>query len=174
MNIIKKENGITLIALTVTIIILIILASITLNEGTSLIKKAKIESIITNMITIKSKAKVLIEEANGEVWNKNGEEKENSLNDLFTTEKYKMTTASLTSDQIEQLDSEFSSSDNFFCYSLTKDTIDIMAFPETDSPNDYIIVFDKLNYNTIDIIYRPGFEYKGETLYSLSYMKSKL
>ena len=172
MNNLKKEDGITLIALMVTIIVLLILASITLGEGTSLVKKAKIESIMTNMITIKAKAKVLTEEANSEVWSKTGIEKENSLNDIFTTEKYKMNPANLSSAQIEQLDSEFTNSTTSYCYSLTKDTIDIMAFPETSSPNDYIIVFDKSNFDTMDIIYNPGIEYRGETLYSLSYMNS--
>lgn len=174
MNIIKKENGITLVALSVTIIVLIILASITLTEGNSLIRKARIESVITNLITIKSRAKVLTEEANSEVWSMTGTEKEQKLIDLFTIEKYKMTmlTTSLSSDQIEQLDSAFTNPANLHCYSLTKDTIDIMALPETDSPGEYILVFDKSNYDTMDIIYNPGIEYEGQILYSLSYMKS--
>ena len=81
-----NKKGITLIALIITIIVLIILAGITVAEGTLLIRKAKIESIMTNMITIKSKAKVLVEEANSKVWALADERKIEEVNRIFIDE----------------------------------------------------------------------------------------
>ena len=62
MNKLKNCKGITMIALVVTIVILIILASISIIEGKKLIKEAKIENILTDMITIKAKVKGYAEE----------------------------------------------------------------------------------------------------------------
>ena len=51
---VKNNKGITLIALTITIIILLILASITIYSGKESIKKAQLESLKTNMLLIKA------------------------------------------------------------------------------------------------------------------------
>lgn len=61
----KKNNqkGITLVALTITIIILIILAGITFNVGKESIRKANIEELKTNMLLIETKAKEYVENA---------------------------------------------------------------------------------------------------------------
>ena len=61
---IKKNKGITLVALVIMIIVIMILAGITITQGSDLIKTTKVETYVTNMITIKSKAKVYAEEAN--------------------------------------------------------------------------------------------------------------
>ena len=42
---IKKEEGVTLVALSITIIVIIILAGIAINGSTNMIKKAKLESL---------------------------------------------------------------------------------------------------------------------------------
>ena len=54
---IKKENGITLIALGVTIIVLLIIASIGVYGGKETIKKAQLEEMRTNMLLIQAKSK---------------------------------------------------------------------------------------------------------------------
>ena len=53
----KNQNGITMIALTIMIILLIILASVSVTGGTKVIKEAQLESIETEMLTLKAKAK---------------------------------------------------------------------------------------------------------------------
>lgn len=64
MNInLKNNKGITLIALSITIIVLLILASITIYSGTESIKKAQLENLKTNMLLIKAKAKEYVEQA---------------------------------------------------------------------------------------------------------------
>ena len=57
----KKDNGITLIALIVTIIIMIILATIVVDFSTKAIDKAKLEDIKTNMLLIQGKSQTIYE-----------------------------------------------------------------------------------------------------------------
>ena len=52
-----KNKGITLVALTITIIILLIIAGISISVGKSMIKKANLEELKTNMLLIKTKGK---------------------------------------------------------------------------------------------------------------------
>ena len=62
MNLRKKE-GITLVALVVTVILLGILASIGAYYGNEVIKNANLESLKTDMLLIQAKAKEYVEEA---------------------------------------------------------------------------------------------------------------
>lgn len=63
----KKEKGVTLMALTITIIVLLILAGITINAGSDSIKRANLEGLKTNMLLIQTKAKEYIEDASFEL-----------------------------------------------------------------------------------------------------------
>ena len=63
MNI-KEEKGITLVALIITVILTIILAVIGLEFGQDAIDKANLEDIKTDMISIKTKAKIIAEQYN--------------------------------------------------------------------------------------------------------------
>lgn len=174
MNINSNKNGITLISLIVTIIVLIILAGITITEGNSLIKKAKIESIMTNMITIKSKAKVLVEEANSKVWALADERKIEELNRIFT-EEYKMESTTIDSTQKEELNSEdFENTQNIVCYKLSDEALNIIGFTEVEECSDYIIVLNKDNFDKLEIVFNPGIKYKNETIFSLSKMQMKV
>lgn len=60
----RKQNGITLIAITLTIIVMLIIASITVYYGTDLIKNAKLQDLKTNMLLIQAKTKSGVEEVN--------------------------------------------------------------------------------------------------------------
>lgn len=60
----KRDKGITLVALSVTIIVLIIISSIAIYSGSKTIKKANLESLKTNMLLIEAKARECVEEAN--------------------------------------------------------------------------------------------------------------
>lgn len=59
-----KIEGVTLISLIVTIVVLLIIASITVYSGKDTIKRAKLEELRTNMLLIQAKAKEYVEEAN--------------------------------------------------------------------------------------------------------------
>lgn len=58
----KKSNGVTLIALTITIIVMLILASVTAYFGVDLIRDVKLQDLRTNMLLIQAKAKECVEE----------------------------------------------------------------------------------------------------------------
>ena len=67
----NKQNGITLIALTVTIVVMMIIAGITINIGQNLIQEAKIQDLRTNMLLIQAEAKKDLEEVNFQKIEKN-------------------------------------------------------------------------------------------------------
>lgn len=60
----NNVKGITLIALTITIVLLLILAGISLYSGKETIEKAKLQELKTNMLLIQAKAKEYVEEVN--------------------------------------------------------------------------------------------------------------
>ena len=53
----KKNNGITMVALVITIVVLLILSSIPINAGKRVIKQSELENLKTNMMLIKVKGK---------------------------------------------------------------------------------------------------------------------
>ena len=57
----EKIKGITIVALTITVIVLIILASIGIYTGTEIIKQANLQNINTNMMLIQAKTKTISE-----------------------------------------------------------------------------------------------------------------
>lgn len=60
----KIENGITIIALIITIILMLILVGVGMHFGGDALDKAKLEDIKTDMISIKTKAKIIAEQYN--------------------------------------------------------------------------------------------------------------
>lgn len=61
---IKENKGVTLVALIITIVVLLIIASIGVYSGKETIQKANLEAIRTNMLLIEAKAKGVVEKAN--------------------------------------------------------------------------------------------------------------
>lgn len=60
----RKESGITIVALIITIIIMLILAGVGVYYATDAMDKARLEDIKTDMISIKTKAKIITEQYN--------------------------------------------------------------------------------------------------------------
>ena len=63
----RKNKGITLISLTIMIIILIVLASVTMYYGNSIITETKIQDLVTNMLLIQATLKGNLEQYNFEL-----------------------------------------------------------------------------------------------------------
>lgn len=59
----EKNSGITLIALMITIIVMLIIASIVVYNGAGLIKQAKVEDVKTNMLLVEATVKNYVEQA---------------------------------------------------------------------------------------------------------------
>lgn len=60
----KNKNGITIVALIITVVLMLILVTVTIEIGDKEIKKAKLEDIRTEMISIKTKAKIVQDQYN--------------------------------------------------------------------------------------------------------------
>ena len=65
----KETKGITMIALTITIVVMIILAGITVQYGMGLLQNVKLQDLRTNMLLIQAKAKEYVEEVNFQLVN---------------------------------------------------------------------------------------------------------
>ena len=148
MNI-KKQNGVTLIALIVTIIILTVIASIAIYSGSGTIKKAKLEEIKTNMLLIEAKAREYVEDANFKMGINPDDAKKNQVrNDIYVNEAKLTKTSSVPSNvNVKDINN---------CYDVTNDTLNSWGLDkiEVEENEKYIIEFDEQNasveiYNTL-------------------------
>ena len=128
----KVENGITIIALIITIILMLILAGVGMHFGSGALDKAKLEDIKTDMISIKTKAKIVTEQYNLVGSQASDEE----IQKLGLTEKEK--------NQIRKL-----SSGDLSSQGLSSIEGDI-----------YVVYYDKANPNNCEVYYLNGYQGK--------------
>ena len=145
---IKNEKGITLVALAVTIIVLLILASIGFNYGRDTIKKAQLEELRTNMLLIEAKAKEYVEEANFKMGISPDDAKKTEVRQEVYVDTAKLQPATNIS-----APSGIPVSD---CYVVTQETMDLWGLDdmELEDGENYLIKFDDTNatveiYNTL-------------------------
>lgn len=138
----KVENGITIIALIITIILMLILAGVGMHFGSGALDKAKLEDIKTDMISIKTKAKIVTEQYNfKDIEDLVGSQaSDEEIQKLGLTEKEK--------NQIRKL-----SSGDLSSQGLSSIEGDI-----------YVVYYDKANPNNCEVYYLNGYQGK----YSLS------
>ena len=155
----KKYKGITLIALTITIIILLILASITIYSGKESIKKAQLESLKTNMLLIKAKAKEYVEQASF----KNGVNKSEISEEAKNELKGKEANASDYSKQ------NITINGGEILYKLTSDNLKEMGLKDVKlgSNEEYLVKYN-IKDVTVEVYNTSGYENNGTTVYSLS------
>lgn len=156
---VKKNKGITLIALTITIIILLILASITIYSGKESIKKAQLESLKTNMLLIKAKAKEYVEQASF----KNGVNKSEISEEAKNELKGKEANASDYSKQ------NITINGGEILYKLTSDNLKEMGLKDVKlgSNEEYLVKYN-IKDVTVEVYNTSGYENNGTTVYSLS------
>ena len=156
---VKNNKGITLIALTITIIILLILASITLYSGKESIKKAQLESLKTNMLLIKAKAKEYVEQASF----KNGVNKSEISEEAKNELKGKEANASDYSKQ------NITINGGEILYKLTSDNLKEMGLKDVKlgSNEEYLVKYN-IKDVTVEVYNTSGYENNGTTVYSLS------
>ena len=169
MNFINKQRGITLISLVVTIIVIIILASISFSEGTKLIKEAKVESYVTNMITIKAKAKGYAEEVSSKTWGVNDD---GTTRANIFSETYKMTKqATLSGELIASLSTDVVQG-GYEAYLMTGAALEEIGLNSSD--NNYIVVYNQSDFKKLEVLYKDGITYEGNTYYSLATLQEAL
>ena len=156
---VKNNKGITLIALTITIIILLILASITIYSGKESIKKAQLESLKTNMLLIKAKAKEYVEQASF----KNGVNKSEISEEAKNELKGKEANASDYSKQ------NITINGGEILYKLTSDHLQEMGLKDVKlgSNEEYLVKYN-IKDVTVEVYNTSGYENNGTTVYSLS------
>ena len=176
--VINNSSGITLIALAITVIVMMIIATISIYEGTKVIKEAKVQTLETNMLAIKAKAKACVEEVEAATWAISNETEKNEKRIDFLTgnideNKYQMEAVTIDDEVKEQLISELKETGvNIEMYSVTTNTLDRFGLNEIKEDiadgEKYIIVYNKDNFNQMDIVYTAGIEYKNNVYYTLS------
>ena len=170
----KNKNGITLVSLVITIIVLLILSSITVYLGINLITKANLESLKTNMLLIQAEAKSVVEEFNFKIYNldKNTEDYNTQLERIKTetiigtelTDELKNKMKAILNDAgiIEEV--ELNNKLNN-CYYLTSNDLNNIKIDVKDE--DYVIIYDFDNI-TAEVYYIKGYKYSGRVYYSLT------
>ena len=145
----NKVEGVTLVALTITVVVLIIIAGISFYSGRETIQKAKLEDLKTNMLLIQAKAREYVEEVNFKM-GIGTEEQKNERKVTARQEVYEqqqgLQKASNVPDYITDADS---------CYELTQETQEKWGLTKMELGKDerYLIQFDETNirveiYNT--------------------------
>ena len=170
----KENKGITLTALVVSIIVIMILAGISITQGSNLIKTTKVENYVTNMITMRAKVKIYGEEINAETWDAENKSEERAK---LYEEKYGMTKSSNQTELESKVDEKVNKGNGIECYNITKETLKKMGLDDiTQDMNDgdYVVAFDAGDYKNLDIIYTPGIEYEKVTYYTLSKLQEKV
>ena len=149
-----NNKGITIVALIITIIVMLILATVTVEIGTGEIKRAKIEDLKTTMLLIKGRAQIVADkESFGESYDNTGMVK----------------LADAVSYDVSNLQEEFSK---------LEDTTSLYIWEQTAMNNNSIDVeitntdFFVIDYLTGEVYYSLGYTYEGITYYSLSEMQN--
>lgn len=145
----KRENGVTMISLVVTIIVLLILAGISIQGGTGIIKRAQLEEIKTNMLLIQAKSKGLVEDASFKMGINPDDVKKNEVRQNVYVEGAKL-------EKAENVPTNFNISDTANCYWLTSDAQANWGLDKIELKSDekYLIQFNEEEekvevYNTI-------------------------
>lgn len=146
---IKENKAITLVALSITIIVILILAGITIYTGTDLIGKANLEELRTNMLLVEAKAKEYVEEVDHLVGK--DETKRTEARKTVYVDKAGLKTASEAKVTIPSgIPQE--------CYVVQKDSLEKMGLEKIELKQNeyYLILFDETNLNA-EIYNVPGY-----------------
>ncbi len=163
----KNEKGITIVVLTITIILLLILAGITVYTGKDSIQKANLEGLKTNMLLIQTKAKEYVENASFELGidpqNATNEMKANAQNELTGENKGTLVTSgdSIIDDLLD-MGIRQEDIDNGRVCKLTTENLKNMGINDVES-NDtegwYVIVYN-IDDTTAEIYHTIGYQGK--------------
>lgn len=154
----NKTQGVTLIALTITIVVLLILAGIGFSSGKDTIQKAQLEELKTNLLLIQAKAREYVEEANFKIGIGTNKEQQAEKTESVRKEIYEDTEKLK---KLEQIPEQFNiqEADIGAWYSLTPETKQKWGLEKLNKEEQYIIHFDEIN-EKVDVYYTEGYEGK--------------
>ena len=158
MKKIINNKGITLMALVVTIIVMMIIASIAVYEGKEIVDRSKVQTLQTNMLTIQAKAKAYAEEIEAKVWALSNEnnKKEDKRKMEFALKGF--TNPTSNNGKIE--------------YTINDTALKTMGLDDSKA-SDYTVIFSS-DYSDIDIRYNPGIKYEKKIYNLLSDLQEGL
>lgn len=151
----KKDQGITLITLAITVVVLIILAGIGIYSGKETLKKANLEELHTNLLLIQAKAREYVEEANfkiGIVSNEERAGKTATVRDEVYVQAQGLECATNIPETISITDANA-------CYYLTESTKNKWGLEKIKDEKQYIIEFDEMN-EKVEVYSIKGYEGK--------------
>lgn len=158
---IRGNKGITLIALVITIVVLLIIATISVYSGKETIKKAKLEELKTNMLLIQAKAKEYVENANFKLGTKIDEAQETERDDRISKAKEE-----LKGNEIQKSDIDITISDKegkyIYYYKLTEDQLKEIGLSDVKSntkDGEYMVEYD-IEKTQVEIYNTKGYEGK--------------
>ncbi len=162
----KQQSGITLIALVITVIVILIIISISVYEGLEILIEAKVQTLETNMLIIKAKAKEYGEEIETEIWSLSDSEKTDKRNEILSG--YGMYETTIDSNISNQLSSEVSG--NYVAYEISEmiSNNGLNGLQEDISEGQYIVIYNLSDYTKMDIAHTGGLVYEDTTYYTLS------
>ena len=175
----KNNKGITLIALVITIIVMLIIASIAIYYGTEEIEKANIENVRTNMLLINAKAKEYCEEANFKLGTGNAPEGGEELATYlepginYLTNQNEDEGKPALANNVNASDYSYIDGAKYqFIFKLNNDdSLVKMGLKSMENPDKYIMAFNIIS-NEVEIFYTEGVKTEVDgnevTYYSLT------
>ena len=167
----KEAKGITMIVLTITIVIMIILAGITVYYGQELLQNVKLQDLRTNMLLIQAKAKEYVEEVNFQLVNVTDEDKKSQIKSE-NLKGISLTDSSIDSNVLNAAEAtgkiEGEKADYYY---LTPENLNEMGLEDmpTEEYGYFIVKYDIENIS-VDVINTKGYRgnYNLEQLNSLT------
>lgn len=151
----KKQRGITLITLTITIVVMMIIAGITVYFGLDLIQEVKLQDLRTNMLLMQAKAKECVEEVS---FQKANVTDENEI-ETIKNENLKGIKVEENSEVQNLLNNTGKVQEGYEYYYLTQQDLSDMGIQELSVEDyGYFIVGYNINEIKVEVINTKGYQ----------------
>ncbi len=153
----KKEKGVTLVILVITVMVLLIIVGVVVQTGVSGIRNAETESLKTNLLLIQAKGKEYVENANFHF----------GTGELTEEQKTEIKGQYLKGTLIKEgLPIELK--ENEEAYQLNSENMKEMGLNDLiETAGDYIMIYN-IQGESVDVMYKPGISKNNQKLYTLS------
>ena len=166
----KNNKGITMIALIITVIILLVLATIGIRSSSPVLEEAKLEDVRTDLLLIQAKWKAERERAKFDgtsMFPADQIVQQEKIDDGTYSAEVKWQL--IDEYKLPEIKPEWNLSDTVNYYKLTQERLNDMGLGNIAAENEYIV-----NYQDNDVIYGKGIKYTNnneeKTYYKLSEM----
>lgn len=151
----KKQRGITLITLTITIIVMMIIAGVTVYFGLDLIREVKLQDLRTNMLLMQAKGKECVEEVSFQKANVTDENEIQTIKD----ENLKGTKVEENSEVQNLLQNTGKIQEGYEYYYLTQQDLSDMGIQELSVEDyGYFILGYNINEIKVEVINTNGYQ----------------